>query len=371
MPSNPQPFSKSVAARQKEFFSPETLLGTFRNNMTLLKVGLILLIALYLFSGVTIVRYGESAIQVRMGKIIGPVHDSGLLIAFPPPIDRIYKFPTQQIQELKLDAWVPSEERIALWHKKVRTETKSGPMIDLEDPTQYLKENHPWPTQLHPVLDGYSLTGDANIIGGVFTLRYRIVDPIQYYLTLYNKEQKLLPLIAYQAIARTVAEMSIDSLFSDQRGIFAANTKLLIQQQLDALDSGISVQGFEISTIAPPVQVLEAFQEVINAQVENSTLLENANSDFATVALQTAAETRKIELEGNAKRLNLIAQAEGKAAAFQALLEEANNNLPLYRSRIRTETLNRIFRNLTTTTLLPSQSSDLQYWLPQEASKNE
>ncbi len=366
----PQSSSKSTTVRQKEFFSPETLLGTFRNNLTLLKIGFGLLVALYLFSGVTIVRYGESAVQVRMGKVIGPAHDSGLLIAFPPPIDRIYKFPTQQIQELKLDAWVPSPERIALWHKKVRTETKSGPMIDLADPTEYLKEHHPWPTMLHPVLDGYSLTGDANIVGGVFTLRYRIVDPIQYYLTLHN-EKELLPRIAYQAIARTVAEMSIDSLFSDQRGAFVTQTRLHIQQQLNELNTGIGIQGFEINTIAPPVQVLEAFQEVVNAQVESGTLLEKAESDFTTLALQTAAETRKIELEAAAKRLNLIAQAEGKAAAFSALLQEASHNIPLYRSRIHTETLNRIFRNLTTSTLLPAQSSDLQFWLPQETSKDE
>ncbi len=365
-----QSSERKSSTPQKEFFSPETLLGTFRNNLTLLKLALGLLLALYFFSGITIVRYEESAVLVRLGKVMPPARTSGLMIAFPPPIDRIYKFPTQQIQELKLDAWVPSAERLELWHRKVRSEAHNTPMNDMEDPSRYLQQNFPWPTMLHPVLDGYSLTGDANIIEGAFTIRYRIVDAIQYYLTLHH-EKELLSKIAYQAIARTVAEMSVDSIFSDQRGLFTSETAVRIQRELDRLQTGIRLQGFEINTLTPPAQVLNSFQEVVNAQVENRTQWEQAQSDAATLYLQTTAETRKILLEAEAQRQNRVSAAQGKAAAFATLQQEASQNPSLFRSRVHTETLKRIFRNLTTTTLLPADSSNLQFWLPQESLKDE
>lgn len=350
-----------------EFFSPENLLQTFRRNLVLLKIAIVLVLALYLFSGITIVGYSESAVVVRLGKVLQPARNSGLVIAFPPPIDKVYKFPTRQIQEIELRAWLPSELRTQAWYDQKIRELQEDPMEEIfEDLNVYVARNYPYPTTLHPVQDGYSLTGDANVVEGIFTIRYLISDPVQYFLTLHD-ERELLSRVAYQSATQTIAEMGVDELFSERQSVFTAETARRIQERLNRLNSGIRLQGFEINMIRPPLQVISAFQDVISAQVESRTLWEQARGEASTLMSQTRAETRRNLLEAEATRQNLVAQAQGKVAAFEELSKEAAIDPDLFRSRLRLETLERIFGNVQTMTVLPGSSGERQFWLPQES----
>lgn len=349
-----------------EFFSPDHLLHTFRRNLTLLRIAIVLIFALYLFSGVTIVSYSESAVVVRLGKVLQPARNSGLVLAFPPPIDRVYKIPTRQIQEVELRAWLPSEARTQAWYETKIRELQENPAEEIfEDINVYVARNFPYPTTLHPVQDGYTLTGDANVVEGVFTIRYLIADPVQYFLSISN-EKELLQRVAYQSATETIAEMGVDELFSERQNVFTAETARRIQNRLNKLNSGIRLQGFEINMIRPPLQVIAAFQEVISAQVESRTLWEQARGEASTIISQTRAETRRSLLEAEANRQNLVAQARGKAAAFEELAKEASIDPDLFRSRIKLETLERVLGNVTTATVLPGTGGERQFWLPQQ-----
>jgi len=359
-----RPDSLPRSQRKAEFFSPENILHTFRKNLTLLRAGLILVLSLYLFSGVRFVGVGESAIVVRMGEIHGPVRESGLVISFPPPIDQVHIIPTGRIQEVSLDDWVSSVERFEEWREQTMIELEEdGPDEFYDDPELFMLRNLRYTPTLHPVVDGYTVTGDANILQGIFRVQYRISDARRYFLNVHN-DQNLVQRLAYQAAARSIAELGIDAIFSEEQSRFLTESRNRLQESLDGMESGIRVQGFIIDLLLPPIQTREAFDSVITAQVETRTELERARSEAATLQRSTNAEANRIRVEAEAARRDLVAMAEGRAEAFNLLRGEAALNPGLFRSRHLLEVLERVYEQAETSTLVPGADGSLQIWLP-------
>src|SRR5881227_3599865 len=93
------------------------------------------IVALYLLSGITIVKSDEVAVILRWGRLVGGTpalqeHGPGLLFALPRPIDQVVRVQVKHV-----------------WEVPVSTLTGTGDGVTLD-----------------PVTQGYALTGDQNIV---------------------------------------------------------------------------------------------------------------------------------------------------------------------------------------------------------------
>ena len=67
-------------------------------------VGLMLL--LFLGSGITQVKSEGVGLQLRFGRLQGPPHEPGLVLALPYPIDQVVQVPTKQEGEVEIkEVW--------------------------------------------------------------------------------------------------------------------------------------------------------------------------------------------------------------------------------------------------------------------------
>ncbi len=312
-------------------FGPAAVLQAMQSSVRLLRWGLLLLVLIYLASGVTVVGPNETAFVLRFGKLQPGLHTSGLLLALPQPIDEVVKVPTRSVQEIQLDAWASTPEEA------------TGPT-------------------LHPVRDGYTLTGDANIIRARFSARYQVADPIAYALSATNQEA-LLEAALYQAATGVIAQMKVDDVLASGLEELRAESLHVAQAQIDRLGLGIQLLAFEVREITPAQQVLPAFEDVVSARVESRTLIEQANSYRASELPGAEAEAYRVKQEADSFAQDLTARATGEAAAFETIDQQYKTAPQLMRARLYADAMETILHHLQSVTVLPPRGGDLRLFL--------
>ncbi len=164
----------------------QALFRALAGTIALLRWLLFGLVALYLCSGITRVAPHEDALVYRFGRLQRTLHPPGLCFALPAPIDRVVKIPTRTQHELFLNHWAPEEAGptsvtpAAATPNAPTTQIPASLLAVLPAAnTGALSAGAPPPGAkgLHPVFDGYTLTGDTNLVQARLTLRYRIADP--------------------------------------------------------------------------------------------------------------------------------------------------------------------------------------------------
>ncbi|MGD2108126.1 MAG: hypothetical protein PVI86_01915, partial [Phycisphaerae bacterium] len=74
----------------------QSLADALRSSFSVLKVIMVVLVVLYLFSNVRSIDLYEEALTLRLGRLHRVVDKPGLVWAFPFPIDEIVPLPTKQ-----------------------------------------------------------------------------------------------------------------------------------------------------------------------------------------------------------------------------------------------------------------------------------
>ena len=145
----------------------KSLTQALKVSFGILKLIMIAVVFLFLFSGVVQIQPGEQAIRLRFGKIQGPAEDvmlkPGIHFAFPEPINEIVRIPVEKVQTLQIDSF---------WYYETDQEKLN--------PERKRQVRGP----LDPIRDGYCLTGsesltgeegtDYNIVHSKWTLTYKI-----------------------------------------------------------------------------------------------------------------------------------------------------------------------------------------------------
>lgn len=190
----------------------------------------------------------------------------------------------------------------------------------------------PWPVQQVDVTDVTSirsekipeggeqkliLTSDQNLVDLSYVVRWNIKDLKQYKFQLAEPEETVRE-VAEAAMRASVAEQSLDATVSGAgRAEIEQNVRSRMQAVLDAYRSGIAVQGVEIERTDPPERVVEAFKDVSAAQQDADAEINRARAYAQQV----------------------LAQAQGDAAAFDKIYEEYRLAPEVTRRRLYYETM--------------------------------
>ena len=163
------------------------------------------------------------------------------------------------------------------------------------------------------------LTGDQNIIDLAYSVRWNISDPKLYLFQIQDPESTIRE-VAESAMRAVVASVSLDDAIGAGRSDIETRVSQLMQQLLNGYNSGIRVQGIAIKQSDPPAAVNEAFKQVSAAQQEAQTYMNDAR----------------------AYALQLTAQAQGEAAAFDKVYAEYRLAPEVTRRRMYYETMERV-----------------------------
>ncbi|MCB2051568.1 MAG: protease modulator HflK [Novosphingobium sp.] len=193
----------------------------------------------------------------------------------------------------------------------------------------------PWPIQNVEVTDVTSirretipegeaeklmLTGDQNLVDLSYLIRWNIKDLKLYKFQLAEPDQTVRE-VAEAAMRASVAEKSLNEVLSGAgRAAIEQRVRNRMQAILDAYRSGVAVQGIDIKKTDPPGRVVDAFKGVSAAQQDAQTEVNRA---------QAWAQ-------------QLLARAQGDAAAFDKVYEQYRLAPEVTRRRMYYETMERV-----------------------------
>jgi membrane protease subunit HflK len=323
------------APSETEEVRTQALSEALKSSFVLVKIAMAVLVVVFLGSGIFTVGPQERAIRLNFGKPVGEGERAllgpGLHWAFPYPIDDVIKIPAVQIQQaVSTVGWYAVDPKLAA----------AG-------------QEPPMNPSLNPAVDGYTLTGDGNIIHVRAVLRYRVTDPIQYYFNFTNAAvfvtNALDNAILYASAKYTVDDALRRDLTGFRERVFNRVAQLVQEQKL-----GVSIEPSDIVTI-PPRQVKEAFDEVSKAENERSTKINDAQGYANGLLSKARGEATAIKNAGLTDRARLVAGVNAEARYFQDLLPQYQKNPSLFTSRLQAETLGRVLTNAQDKFFLPER----------------
>ncbi len=238
-----------------------------------LKLVMLLLVVLYLFSGVFNVSEHEKAVRLRFGRIVGGtgrqvLDPGGPYFSLPFPFEQIVTVPTAPRQiELDRVFWYETNADGGLASSS--DGGKAGP--------------------LDPRKDGSLLTGDTEIIHARWSVTYVVDDPISYLARVKSTAvaERMVRTATQQGVVYAVAGLTADQLLRSQ-DVSAARRRA--QEVLDSLESGIKVISLSVRHPTFPLSVQPAVQAVLNAESVRAKLIEEAQEQWGRMLIGAAGE---------------------------------------------------------------------------------
>jgi regulator of protease activity HflC (stomatin/prohibitin superfamily) len=360
-----------------------SLSDALRISFVILKVIMMILVVAFLASGFKTVGSDEKALVLRFGQIRGVGQEAilgpGAHWVFPYPIDELVRIPVEKNINLAVNTF---------WYKETRDDILGGGV----KPRNYV------PDQLDPVQEGYCLTGsqrnapaagpvaapvptagapqirqgdgsDYNIVHTKWQVNYQITGVEQFFRNLYVHEalpgqiyfdvmnQSITPLLrslVEDAVVKAMVHYTIDEVLQSIDTI-PRRVQQLVQQKLDAIDSGIRVVQVQLVSVKWPKQVDQAFEAFISASqtsgqaiTQSRTYAETTLNKVAGQAAEALARAMQDKSSSEPLRTSLWSQTTGdvqdviaQARTYQtSVVEKARANadylqsiLPEYRKR--------------------------------------
>ncbi len=280
-----------------------------------------------LCSGIRVIKSGNQAIILRMGKIVGntyeqQVHGPGLLLAFPYIIDEVIVVPTDKVFEQSV------------------TTHDSGSATGKTSET------------------GYVMTGDNNIAVISASVKYTVSDPVKYALKV-KELPSIIDACVSSAMVSEASSVRVDSLLTDEKDVYAHAVLQRSTEKLNAIDVGVRLSSIELTKVAMPEEVREIYEQVNSATVQFSTTIGVANQYKEKVIPAAKAEADTIISQANTAYAEKVADANKALAEFWGVLEEYKTNPEGVKTRIYSQKVTEFLDKVGTVRMVTDADTNL------------
>ena len=320
--------------------STQALSEALRSSFNVVKLLMAALVAAFLISGVFTVRPNEVAIRLWFGRPMGVGPDQllqpGLHWKLPYPIMDLVRIPVGESH----------------------TVTSTSGWYYLTPEEELARAKPPSLGFLRPGVDGYTLTGDGNIIHVQAILSYRISDPVNYAFNFANATnllQHLLDNALNYASCRFTADDALRNKLGFQEAVLNR-----VNETTEKLKLGVTIEPREV-LIAPPIDVEKAFSDVLSAQQKGDQKIQEAET-YARIATNGAAGDAAAIIRGGVTRSNYLVQTvAAEAKQFNDLLPRYQADPQLFKQRLLADSMQRILTNAQFKVFLPERA-DGKLW---------
>jgi membrane protease subunit HflK len=347
----PKPPDAPEPPRGVEDAGAQALSEALRSTSTIVKLLMVALVAAFIFSGVFTVKPNQVAVKLRLGKPVGvgagQLLKPGLHWKLPYPIDDVVLIPVGESHTLTSTAG---------WYAQTKDEAATG--------RKPLAKG-----MLQAGVDGYTLTGDGNIIHARATMSYRISDPITYWFNFTNATN-LLQHILDNALFYASARFNADDALFHNRLAFQETVQTRVREMVEKLNIGVMFQPGEIRTdTEPPIDVAEAFNDVTRAQNQGDIKIQEAETYARGATNRATGEASVIVGGGMTASNSLVVTVAAEADRFAKLLPRYQANPDLFKRRLLAETMERVLTNAQYKMFLPERADGKPWELRLQLSK--
>ena len=293
--------------------------------------GLILLIALWAFSGLYRVLPDEQGVVLRFGKFVTTTQP-GLNYHIPYPIESV------------LTPKVTKVNRIDVGFRSASDSGRTSGVGDVSE-------------------ESLMLTGDENIANIDFSVFWLIKDAGKFLFKIQSPVETV-KAAAETAMREVIAKSKLQSILTEGRTSIEIETQEIIQSILDEYESGIQVTQVQTQKADPPDQVIDAFRDVQAARADMERAKNEAEAYQNDVIPRARGEAAKILQEAEAYKKQVVAAAEGEASRFLAIYTEYAKAKEVTQKRMYLETMEKVLADVDKVIIEKSVGSGVVPYLP-------
>lgn len=280
----------------------QSLADALRASFRVLKLIMLVLVVLFLLTGVQFIDDREEAVVLQFGRFkdaregVVRTRRPGLSLAWPYPIDETLRVPVQQDNKI-----------LVADHFLSLNESEQGrPLGELSRPT------------LDPVEDGAVLTSDGGLAHVKWRLTYRIDDLVDFVRKVADggtaDAEALITAILDNETIHEAGELTAGEITRHQATEMASKVKKRVNQRLSELGTGITLIALEPTT-SVPIPTLRAFDAVSSAENRKQKLIREAQQERSTILNQCAGEAYSRILRALDARESAKATGDSESAA--------------------------------------------------------
>lgn len=296
----------------------------------------VIIVILWLLSGIFIVNPAEEAVVLRFGQyheMVTPgVHWMARFI------DTKYLVDVQKIYSFSLQGDFL---------------TKSSDQNDL--PVTYV-----------PIDAAKKITGlldqSKNLVSVELNVQYRIKDPRAYLFNVVNTDDTIQE-VANGALSDVIGQMKLDEVLTTGRESLSLGVLNKVREILNFYQTGLDVVTITLKKVQAPDQVREAFNDVNRADQDKATYIQQAQAYASKVVPLAQGVAARISADANAYQQQVVLSAQAQVARYIAVFNAYRAAPDVTRERLYLETMQNILEN-SSKILIDTSSGNNVIYLP-------
>ena len=213
---------------------------------------------------------------------------------------------------------------------------------------------HPFSTEM--------LTADEQYVFIDVVVQYRRTDPVNYLFEVAGPDVTLNDLTE-SALRGVVGTSTLTELIGERREQIPARTMEELQGTLISYGAGLTVTSINLRVVDYPKSVQEAVDDTQKARNDKERYELEAQTYANDIIPRARGAAQRVLQDAEAYRDRLIADADGEAARFEALLTEYQKAPKVTRDRLYIEAIEEVYGR-SNKVILDSDSSGNLLYLP-------
>ena len=294
-------------------------------------IGLMILVFLYIASGLYRVLPDEQGVVLRFGKFVTTTQP-GLHYHFPMPFERV------------LTPKVTKVNRVDVGFRPASDSGRSSGVGNVPE-------------------ESLMLTGDENIVDINYSVFWVIKDAGKF---LFNIQSPIETVKATSetAMREVIAKNEIQTILTEGRSNIEIEVQEITQKILDEYNSGIQITQVQTQQADPPAQVIDAFRDVQAARADRERSKNEAEAYANDVIPRARGEAEQVLQQAEAYKKEVVAKAEGEASRFLAIYNEYKNAKQVTQERMYLETMEKVLADIDKVIIDKESGSGVVPYLP-------
>ena len=294
-------------------------------------LGLLILLVLYVGSGLYRVLPDEQGVVLRFGKFVNTTQP-GLHYHFPMPFERV------------LTPKVTKVNRVDVGFRPASDTGRSSGVGNVPE-------------------ESLMLTGDENIVDINYSVFWVIKDAGKFLFNIQSPVETV-KATSETAMREVIAKNEIQTILTEGRSNIEIEVQEITQQILDEYNSGIQITQVQTQQADPPAQVIDAFRDVQAARADRERSKNEAEAYANDVIPRARGEAEQVLQQAEAYKKEVVAKAEGEASRFLAIYNEYKNAKQVTQERMYLETMEKVLADIDKVIIDKESGSGVVPYLP-------
>ena len=192
--------------------------------------------------------------------------------------------------------------------------------------------------------ESWTLTNDLSVAEVKWQVQYIISDPKDYMFNVKNVESTIRD-ISESVMRKIVGSLLFDKVIKEGRQMISQETKYLMQEKLDKLETGILVKMVQLQSVVPPSTVMDAYNQVARALQNMEKMINQAERDSSLKLTEARGEALKIRNQALGYKYRTIQKAEGETKKFLKIYDSYLLDKNVFITTRMIETMTQIYSN--------------------------